>query len=166
VIRFACINDATAIARVHVQSWQEAYKGLMPEHFLTNLSVEHRKEQWKRSLESDQIILICEAQNEIIGFASAGRSRDKDLPPHAAELYTIYLLANHWGKGCGKALYQDIVELLKARGFKELSLWVLDTNTRAQSFYKVMGLQADGTKKSETWQNNVTFQEVRYRGLL
>jgi ribosomal protein S18 acetylase RimI-like enzyme len=54
----------------------------------------------------------------------------------------------------------------KARGFKELSLWVLDTNTRAQTFYQGMGLHPDGKKKSEAWQNDVIFQEVRYRGII
>jgi ribosomal protein S18 acetylase RimI-like enzyme len=166
VIRLARPEDAAAIATVHVRSWQEAYQGLMPADFLANLSVQRREEQWKRSLEFDQIILVCEEGSEVVGFASAGKSPDDDLPPYTAELYTIYLLAKVWDKGFGKALYQDMVNELRARGFKELSLWVLDTNTRAQTFYQGMDLHPDGQKKSETWQNDVILQEVRYRGII
>jgi hypothetical protein len=45
MIRQAILEDAEAIAKVHVASWQAAYKGLMPAEFLASLSVERRKTQ-------------------------------------------------------------------------------------------------------------------------
>jgi hypothetical protein len=59
MIRRATINDARAIAEVHVKSWQVAYRGLLPEDFLQNLSVERREEQWRRALQNpEQVILV------------------------------------------------------------------------------------------------------------
>lgn len=33
-IRIATIEDAYAIAKVHVDSWKTTYKGIIPDHFL------------------------------------------------------------------------------------------------------------------------------------
>jgi hypothetical protein len=54
---------------------------------------------------------------------------------------------------------------LAARGCREATLWVLDTNTRARTFYERKGWAADGaTQVDEVWGATVT--EVRYRGPL
>jgi ribosomal protein S18 acetylase RimI-like enzyme len=76
------------------------------------------------------------------------------------------LLPDFWDKGYGKKLFQETLEKLMTRGFTELVLWVLDTNTRGQRFYQARGLTLDGQKKSETWQNGVMLNELRYRGKL
>ncbi len=38
-IRPATLEDATAIAAIHVQSWRETYAGIMPEEVIGRLSV-------------------------------------------------------------------------------------------------------------------------------
>ena len=43
-IRVAQAGDEPAIAKVHIQSWQEAYKGLIPQDYLDQLSSELRNE--------------------------------------------------------------------------------------------------------------------------
>lgn len=45
-IREATVEDANAIATVHVDSWQAAYRGILPEGYLANLSVMRRTEAW------------------------------------------------------------------------------------------------------------------------
>ncbi len=130
MIRQANFDDAEAIAKVHVASWQAAYKGLMPEDFLANLSIERRMVQWQQWLgQAEQVIMVYEENNKIVGFSSAGKARDSDLDNHVAELYTLYLLSDFWGKGYGKKLYQETLKELTTRGFSEIILWVLDTNT-------------------------------------
>ena len=165
MIRQAVLEDAEAIAKVHVASWQAAYKGLMPEDFLANLSVEQRKTQWQQWLgQAEQVMMVCEVNGKVVGFSSAGKPRDTDVSIYTAELYTLYLLSDYWGKGYGKGLYQETFKELKTRGFKQLVLWVLDNNTRGQIFYQGMGLTHDGQSKTEMWQNSVSINEVRYCG--
>jgi len=41
-VRKAKVEDASAIAFVHVRSWQVAYRGHMPDEFLNGLDVETR----------------------------------------------------------------------------------------------------------------------------
>lgn len=37
-IRKAAVEDAAAIAKVHVDSWRTTYKGIMPSDYLNSLS--------------------------------------------------------------------------------------------------------------------------------
>ncbi len=48
------------------------------------------------------------------------------------KLYAIYLDASHWGRGIGRALLHDTLNLLYDRGFNTITLWVLEANTRAR----------------------------------
>jgi hypothetical protein len=45
-VRRAELRDAAGIAAVHVASWQEAYRGLLPQEYLESLSVRDRIETW------------------------------------------------------------------------------------------------------------------------
>ena len=50
LVRSAELDDATAIARVHVATWRSAYRGLLPDEFLASLGLSHYEERWRRSL--------------------------------------------------------------------------------------------------------------------
>ena len=45
-IREASPTDATAIARVHVDSWRTTYAGIVPADYLANLSYVQREQFW------------------------------------------------------------------------------------------------------------------------
>ena len=47
MIRPATVDDAAAVAHVHVSSWRSTYRGLMPDAVLDSLSVERRAEFWR-----------------------------------------------------------------------------------------------------------------------
>jgi len=49
-IRPAGLDDARAIAEIHVRAWQWAYRGQIPDEILDGLSVEHREQGWRRQL--------------------------------------------------------------------------------------------------------------------
>jgi len=44
-IREATVEDAEAIAKVHVNSWQAAYQGILPDGYLAKLTVEPRRSE-------------------------------------------------------------------------------------------------------------------------
>ena len=49
-IRPATVEDAPALAQVHVTSWRETYRGLVPDAYLDSLSVPERTERWRGRL--------------------------------------------------------------------------------------------------------------------
>src|SRR5207247_7924466 len=49
-IRAAVVDDARAIAEVHVGSWRSTYRGQLPDDLLDRLSVDEREAQWSSGL--------------------------------------------------------------------------------------------------------------------
>jgi ribosomal protein S18 acetylase RimI-like enzyme len=162
-IRDAEVSDAEAIARIHVRSWQVAYRGMIPDSLLDNLSVQDRVIQWhKRLADHKESTLVVEAGGNIAGWATFGQSRDDDADARTGELTAIYLDPLVWGRGLGKLLYREIEKRLQQAAFTEVTLWVLEVNSRARRFYSSMGYGEDGTTKS-VLREGVEAPETRVR---
>jgi GNAT superfamily N-acetyltransferase len=168
-IRPAEPTDAPGIAEVHVRSWQDAYRGLLPQDYLDNLDVVHRREGWDRILATTGWprtgAFVAEDSHAIIGFTHVGPTRDQDEPRAVGEVTAIYVLSRAWGTGAGRALMAGAVSTLADAGFAEASLWVLDANTRARRFYELAGWAADGADRVEELRG-FPLREVRYRRTL
>jgi len=140
-IRRANLNDAENIARVHVQSWRESYRGIVPGDFLKNLSLERRILQWQNSLSNVQSeyhrAFVAETGGEIAGFANHGRERESD-PAYAGELYAIYILQSTHRKGVGRALVGAAARDLLGCKLTSMLVWVLADNP-ARGFYERLG---------------------------
>jgi GNAT superfamily N-acetyltransferase len=140
VISFQSPDEAIVydIARVHVQCWQQAYVGLMDADFLRDLSVENRAEIWRNTISDQQVFSrIVLDDNNIIGFVSSGPSRSSEVAD--GELYAIYVLASHYGKGIGSTLFKFAQNDWHKRGGQRLLANVFTGNSRANAFYHYMG---------------------------
>lgn len=164
-IRPATVDDAGPIAAVHVRSWQEAYRGQLPQALLDGLSVERRTTQVRDMLSAPQHgMWVAIEDGQVVGFASVGDARDADTTPDTGELYAIYLAPQAWGIGVGRALHDTAVTAL-ATNYAEAILWVLETNARARRFYERQGWVTDGARKEEQ-RGDAVLEEVRYRRAL
>jgi len=166
-IRRATADDAAAIAVVHVRAWQAAYRGLLPQDHLDSLDPQRRAKMWAGILAAQDrpraATVVATSGPDIVGFAGACPSRDDDADPlTVGEIPAIYLLATHWGTGLGRLLMRTALILLREGGYREATLWVLDTNERAQRFYRVGGWRPDGAVKQDT-SHGIALNEVRYR---
>lgn len=164
-VRRAKPTDARGIAEANVASWQAAYRGIFPNSFLDNLSVDNRESYWRDAITKGQShILVYELEDAVIGFSSFGPSRDDDVDPKiVGEIYAIYFDPRHWGKGNGSLLAAEILELFQEQGYSEITLWVLNDNQRAIQFYLKLCFKYDGTQKEDTWRESITLRESRYR---
>ncbi len=82
IIRPARAEDAADLAAVHVQSWQSAYRGLVPQDFLDGLDVGRRTAAWERilgDLDDRRAGAFVAEADVIVGFAHVCASRDDDL---------------------------------------------------------------------------------------
>jgi GNAT superfamily N-acetyltransferase len=164
MVRDARPEDAEAIARVHTRSWQVGYAHAFPTEALASISMERRRENMGRWIASEQprsAVLVAETDGAVAGFASVGPSRDPDAGS-AGELYAIYVDPTSWGAGIGRQLIAAAEERLRAAGFPEATLWVLDDNPRARRFYEAAGWRLDGATKQDV-HLGVEVTELRYR---
>ena len=161
-IREAVIGDAEAIAAVHVLSWQAAYKGIMPEPFLNDLSVVARAKTWHAALEARRIrVLLAYVDNAIAGWIACGACRDADKDGQWGEVEALYVLPSFWGRGVGKRLSDAARQLLHDAGYAHVALWVLSGNHRAIAFYNRIGFVPDHASK-DIRIGDAPLTEIRY----
>lgn len=167
MIRKALPGDANAIAQVHIRSWQEAYRDLMPAEFLNGLdaTLARRESFWVRSIESGESdVWVAELDGQVVGWISVGASRDEEAAgANTGEVMAIYVLARYWQAGVGLALWSAGLQVLMAQGYECLTLWVLSRNERAVRFYRKAGCVADAGSERGLVRGGVTLQEKRYR---
>jgi GNAT superfamily N-acetyltransferase len=155
--------DALAVARVHVRSWQAAYRGLLPDVYLDGLRPEDRAARYDFATldPAKPQTILAEEDGEVLGFVTTGLSRNGELPDHG-EMYALYLDPEHWGRGLGVTLVEAGRTRLKEIGFLKACLWVLEGNVRAERFYLKDGWAPDGERRNETlW--GIEVNDLRYR---
>ena len=136
VVRRARPADAAEIARVQVQSWREAYTGIIPQAYLDQLSVPSHERQWRRTLGSGTWAFVAEWERKLVGFASGGLSRvRRDI---TGEIYVLYVLRAFQGRAIGRALFDACHYELARCGHHGLLVWVLADNP-SRGFYEHLG---------------------------
>ena len=163
LLRPAEPDDAIAVARVHVRSWQAAYRTLLPDDYLDQLRPEDRAQKYNiSSLDPLQPQTIVAAEAGVIrGFATTAPARVPDMPG-SGELCALYVDPDQWSRGIGVALVAAARSRLVDLGFRHAVLWVLVGNVRADRFYRIDRWAPDGRHRSESvW--GVTVDEIRYQ---
>jgi ribosomal protein S18 acetylase RimI-like enzyme len=161
-VRDATVDDAADVTRVRTRTWQSAYAHVFPADQLRSLAPDTGLEWWREAIASPAAqmhTLVAEADREVAGFAQLGRARDEE---GTGELYAIYVLPEYSGVGVGRALMAETLARLRAEGFAEAILWVIEDNPRTRRFYELAGWQLDGGVKDEEWLGTLV-RELRYR---
>lgn len=148
VVRSPVIEDVKAMAKVHVETWQETYQGTMPDEILYAPDFLQRRERLWNSLFVDgnqdkYRVAVAELGDQIVGISMSGPSDDKDRPGEP-ELFVLYTYESIHGLGAGARLLEAVVD-----PDESVSLWVADPNPRAQAFYRKMGFVPDGSSSTD-----------------
>ncbi len=142
-VRLARDDDAAAIARVHVETWQSTYAGLIPDKYLVRMGnlLERRPHHVSLAPTVRETTFVAEADGAVVGFASFGPARRGGLradPRFDGEIYTLYVLPDYQGQGLGGALLRRAFSALDVRGRTGAIIWVLEANP-SRFFYERMG---------------------------
>ena len=146
-LREATALDAEGIAKVHVETWQATYAGILPDRYLVQLSTQARSRYWREAIgrKTEGHVLVLEnAEREIVGFGNCGPARIPQ-PPFEGEIYTLYVTPDWQNQGLGRVLLRGLFEELAAAGMTSGFLWVLSANP-TRFFYEAMGGQPVGTR--------------------
>ena len=162
-IQAATAEDCRAVAEVHVESWQHAYRGILPEQYLASLSVADRESMWRRLVEQQPShLLVARALGQVVGFVAFGASRDEGAPIDRAEIWAIYVKAASWSTGAGRLLWLEALQRIVAEGYKSVSLWVIASNERAVRFYERAGFVVEPESSKSFQLGGTTLEELRY----
>ena len=137
-IRKAIESDAKGLAKVHVDSWRTTYANIIPDEYLKNLSYENREKMWTSAIPHDHVFVAEDENGTVVGFSSGGKERSGQYKGFDGEIYSIYILKEHQGKGIGKALVHASVDYLKLEGLNSMIVLVLEDNISCK-FYEALG---------------------------
>lgn len=168
VIETACVEDAAAIAAVHVASLRVAYRGQIPDHLVhlvvDPLDVEKRTRGWQGWLERAQTsTVVGRDHGRVAGFCTL-----HPMPVEAArgvtgEIAAIYVMPSHWRRGIGRRLCETTLAEAGTRRFAEVVVWVLESNERARHFYRSLGFRTDGETRVFLESSGASLHELRLR---
>lgn len=141
-LRRARPDDAAAIAQVHVASWQTTYRGLIPNEVIDSFTVSVRTERWQRILgepaKNAATFVAIAAEAALAGFISVGPSKEP-LAHTPGQIYALYLLPNHQGRGLGRWLMTRAVGFLAEHRLIPFQARAVLGNTRARQAYAAWG---------------------------
>ncbi|MGQ3888678.1 N-acetyltransferase family protein [Legionella sp. CNM-1927-20] len=164
IVRFATLDDAKAIAKIHILSWQASYKDFIPKAILQTLSVKERTKQWQDLMRQGVKVLVVEVEQNIVGFLSICTLRDIYLSPLNGEISALYLHPTYWRLGLGTRLCHTAFSELAKMNYQFVYVWVLSDNSQARQFYEALGFENTTiTKLEEFYENGALLKEILYK---
>lgn len=144
--------DAAGVARVYVETWQSAYRGLLPDAVLDAMDIDRDTRRWQRDIARQPLLETgCVAESAagvIVGLITAGPERRAESG-EAGEIYRLYVLPEAQGLGIGKALVARVFKVLIAGGAVRIRVGVLSDNRAGRRFYERLGAVPDRARPFE-----------------
>lgn len=142
LIRPARPADGAALKKVHVETWRDAYPGILPDAYLVQrvgTGFRLGRDQFAADGRNGdhEHTLVTEIDEAVVGFASYGPARhvrDRRI----GELYALYILPEFQGHGMGRSMVCVMLDRLFSAGKHAVDVEVLTANP-ARFFYQATG---------------------------
>jgi GNAT superfamily N-acetyltransferase len=175
VLRRAGVEDAAALATVHVRSWRFAYRDFLPAAYLASLDeARHAERYWRPALEGarpSSATWLAEAGGAPIGLVAIegpeGVPAGEEALPGCGYVHHIHVVPEHLGTGVGALLWRTALEAIRVAGHRDATLAVYEPNARARAFYEAHGWRADGWSAVRVFRwdgGEASVTMLRYRG--
>ncbi|RYZ91195.1 MAG: GNAT family N-acetyltransferase [Proteobacteria bacterium] len=151
------MSDINELASVHLKCWNETYRGIIPDDYLDQMSIESRVKIWTKVLGSHGH--YCETirvEGRLVAFLSAGRALEKEGYPDQ-EIFALYILKAFQRKNLGREL---CTRLFTTKNCQSVCAWVLRENPSCQFYERIGGIIIDSR---QTEMSGKKFEEVLYR---
>jgi ribosomal protein S18 acetylase RimI-like enzyme len=164
VVRGATLADADAVEAVHWASMEAAYGSTVTGWPITPRNRLVRIATWGEWLSDPAVVaLVGTLDARIVGLCTVRATGDEGADPaKVAEMPTLYVHPRAWHRGFGRRLCLEAVARARTRGFETLTLWVVESNARARSFYSEFGFVEDGSRKV-VLESPARVEAVRFR---
>ncbi len=142
-------GEEQAIAKVHIASWRESYRGLISDRTLSRMSVNSRARIWRRQIliprPGGAVLVATNEAGDIVGFGSGGPQREDDRI-WDGEVYALYILRAAQRRGLGRRILLALARTMMQAGCRSADVWALTDNAPATAFYRAMGAEPDATR--------------------
>ena len=84
--------------------------------------------------------LVAVEDDEVIGYAYAGRHREREGYRWSVDI-SVYVAAAHHGRGVGRALYEELLSLLRRQRFVNACAGVALPNPASVALHEAIGMR-------------------------
>lgn len=138
--RTATAADVDPIAALHARSWQETYRGIMPDDFLDDGVDAERLAVWQERFAEQPLnrkIIVAEEGDQLVGFACVVTGSD---PVYGALLDNLHVAGAYKGRGIGRSLLKQAAGWVhEGDATSSFYLWVYEQNHPVRAFYDSLG---------------------------
>lgn len=160
MIRKATIKDSYTVANLIVNGWKTAYKGLLNDEFLNNLSAHKMSENWGKCIQNqteNNNIYVYEQDEKILGVIRFG-APDDNLSNYNAEIQVLYVEPTLKRKGIGSKLFNFAKNYFINKNITNMIIWCLKGNIPSIKFYEKMGGKITSARKASI--HDIELEEV------
>jgi ribosomal protein S18 acetylase RimI-like enzyme len=138
-LRAAGFEDAERIARLHADSWRRHYRGAYADAYLDGDILTDRTAVWTERLAAPDgtATILAEDGDDLAGFTHVFLDHDAQW---GSLIDNLHVRHTRQRSGIGRILVAEAAMIIAERAtHPDLYLWVLEQNSRAQSFYRAIG---------------------------
>ena len=109
-------------------------------------------------------VIVAELNGELVGFGMYSEFRFREAYKFTVE-HSVYVSEKHIGKGIGKALLSELIQLAKAQGLHTM-IGVIDSENQnsiafhEQFGFKIAGVIKESGYKFDRWLDSVFMQLI------
>ena len=141
IIREATLDDIPIVARLHVDSWNKTYKGIIDQEYLNNMkkNIDKRIERMHNEFKQRKM-MVAILNNEIVAFTEFTLNNEfsKELDIDC-EFCGLYVKNEYVGIGIGSKFFDYIKSIFVKNGKHKMGLWCVKENENAIKFYIAKG---------------------------
>lgn len=152
-------EDIPSVVDIQIKGWQTAYKGIIEDEYLNNLSNEYefRIKKMEKNYMTNGFI-VAEQNDEVVAFCRYvfNNSFSQEIENADCELCAIYVRPDLKHCGIGTQLFNYVINEFKNKNKSTMILWCLNDNESSKNFYTKIG----GTIITE---RNIEIENKQYK---
>lgn len=126
ILRKMIPDDADEIAEIEIKTFAMPWR---------------REDFWREALNENAEYIVAEVDGKIVAYAGAWISFNE------AEVMNVAVAENFRGQGLGKKIFAALIDAVKIRGARAITLEVRPSNSVAIKLYESFGLKSVGRRK-------------------
>jgi ribosomal protein S18 acetylase RimI-like enzyme len=94
-------------------------------------------------------VLVAEFEGRIVGYGKINHPTELPASEHVWYVSGLAVDPQFEGRGVGRALMEELIELARERGGRRMTLRVFAPNERARRLYERLGFETEGILRGE-----------------